>query len=165
MDTQLLFAAVRESLQAITEPRFYETERGFQGQLLIELSKRIPNFLPRDLAIIEQEHQKTLEHHGLRIRPDIIIHKPFNPELHASRQKGNFAVIELKLRARPKKAIEDFSSIQSMLRVLDYPVGIFINIDQTRTQIEHAPSSCHGKLVAFSTKLMKGRAFVRMARA
>lgn len=165
MDLDALLEAIRESLSAITEPRFYENERGFQGQLLVELSQRIPDFIPPNHAILEQEHQKRLEVHGLDIRPDIIIHKPFDPALHDSRKDGNFAVIELKRRAGPKKAIEDFGSLCSMLEILEYPIGIFINIDHTKTQAEHVPAAFRSQIFAFCTKLVDGVAQVEMVRA
>lgn len=144
MDLDALLEAIRESLAAITEPRFYENERGFQGQLLIELSQRMPAFMPSDHAILEQEHQKKLEHHGLGIRPDIILHKPYDPAIHQSRKDGNFAVIELKRSADPKRAIEDFESLHSMLEILRYPIGIFINIGHANTHVEHVPEKCRG---------------------
>ena len=153
MDIETLIEALSESLYAIEEPRFYETERGFQGQLLVELSKRIPEYFPDDIAIIEQEHQKTLERHGLKIRPDIVIHQPFDPTIHETRRHGNFAVIELKLRAGPKRAAEDFTNLYSMLTLLDYPVGIFINVSHSRTQAIHAPAEARGRIIAFATKL------------
>lgn len=153
MDTEALLQAIRESLLAIVDPRFYETERGFQGQLLVKLSRRIPAYLLAERALIEQEHQKTLELHGLTIRPDIIIHHPFEPAGRATRRDGNFAVIELKLRAGPKKAAEDFANLQSMLTALDYPIGIFINVSHSPTQANHAPPEAHGRIIAFATRL------------
>lgn len=153
MDLDTLLEIIRESLLAITEPRFYETERGFQGQLLVELSRRIPDYIPPNHAIIEIEHQKTLGRHGLGIRPDIIIHQPFNSAFHASRRDGNFAVIELKLRAGPKKAAEDFASLISMLDLLDYPIGIFVNIDHSKTHADHVPVNTDARIVAFAVRL------------
>lgn len=153
MDIEPLLQAIREALTAIVDPRFYETERGFQGELLAELRMRIPALLPVDRAIVEQEHQKSLARHGVALRPDIIIHQPFNSAIHASRREGNFAVIALKLRAGPKKAAQDFGDLVTMLDVLRYPIGIFINIGHTRTQIGHAPVQAHGRVVAFATRL------------
>lgn len=165
MDMDVLLEAIRDSLLAITMPRFYENERGFQGQLLIELSQRIPALIPEDYAILEQEHQKTLERHGLEIRPDIILHQPFDPAIHQSRQDGNFAVIELKRKAGPKKAIEDFESLCSMLEILHYPIGIFINIGHAKTHVEHVPSRGRGQVITFATRLIQDEVCVDMARA
>lgn len=58
MDRDLLIEHLTTALRAITTPRFYETERGFQGELLVGLQRAIPQgFLP-DRVIIEQEYQK-----------------------------------------------------------------------------------------------------------
>lgn len=165
MNIDALLQAIHESLSAITEPRFYENERGFQGQLLIELSQRIPAFIPRNHSILEQEHQKSLKHHGLDIRPDIIIHEPFDSTIHQSRKDGNFAVIEIKRRAGRKKAMEDFENIYSMLEILRYPIGIFINIDHTKTQVGHVTEKYHGRIIAFATKLTENGVRVDLARA
>jgi hypothetical protein len=93
-----LVACVTESLAAITAPRFFQTERGYQGALLTQLDRRLR--LP-DHAIIEQEYQKQAGLHGLTIRPDIIIHEPFDPGRHAGRTEGNLAAVELKRKATP----------------------------------------------------------------
>ena len=80
MDKETLLARITTALEAVTAPRFYESERGYQGALLGELKRVIPeHLLPAD-TIIEQEYQKRLKTHGLNIRPDIIIHDPFDAE-------------------------------------------------------------------------------------
>lgn len=165
MDIETLLQAIRESLLAILEPRFYENERGFQGQLLVELSRRIPEYLLANHAVIEQEYQKTLKRHGLKIRPDIIIHQPFDPAIHVNRCDGNFAVIALKLKAGPKKAARDFEDLHSMLEVLHYPVGIFINVSHSRPQANHVPAQACGRIIAFATKLTADGVRVVEARA
>ncbi len=63
---------------------------------MAQLTRRLQ--LP-DYAIVEQEYQKQADLHGMTIRPDIIIHDPFNPTRHHVRTEGNLAVVELKLRA------------------------------------------------------------------
>ena len=165
MDIDDLLKAIRNSLLAITEPRFYETERGFQGQLIVELSRRIPEYSPAQRAIIEQEHQKTLNRHGLNIRPDIIIHRSFDPAVHASRREGNFAVIELKLRASPRQAVDDIASLISMLDILHYKVGIFINVGCFKTHANHIHVGANGRIVLFAVDLKEGSAQVVEHRA
>ena len=130
----------------------YENERGFQGQLLIELSRRLPTGSLQG-AILEQEHQKTLVRHGLTIRPDIVIHEPFDPAVHRSRKDGNVAAIELKCRASPRQASDDFENLILMLSALRYPIGIFINIGHSRTHAERVGGHSRGRIVAFSTTL------------
>ena len=61
----------------ITEPRFFATERGFQGELLAELRARLHEaYFPGD-PVVEQEYQKRMREHDIRIRPDLIVHIPF----------------------------------------------------------------------------------------
>jgi len=155
METETLFASFRESLRGITAPRFYETERGFQGELLSQLSKR-PQL--SDPEIIEQEHQKRLKEHGLTIRPDIIIHEPFDPERHSARTEGNLAVVELKLNATAKEAAQDFQNLAAMLRVLQYRFGVFVNIGTTETHSELVTSDMKGRVVLFAISLNDGHA-------
>lgn len=97
-----LLNIIRESLSSIVNPHFFKTERGFQGELNSELRQRLPS-LEIDGAIVEQEYQKRMREHGFRIRPDIIIHIPFEQSELNSRKEGNFVVIELKKTRLKKK--------------------------------------------------------------
>lgn len=161
MNTDALLSSIREALAACTDPRLFETERGFQGQLLVELSKRI--CLP-DGAIVEQEYQKQLKKHGLKIRPDMVIHEPYDSDRHSSRANGNIAVIELKLRAKSGQAIADFESLASMLKVLQYPLGVFININSSETHATLVPAEAKGHIVAYAVSPGNGRSHVIEAR-
>jgi hypothetical protein len=157
LDKVALSAALRESLLAITTPRLFETERGYQGALLEQLGRRLRLTAP---AIAEQEYQKQMQHHGLRIRPDIIIHEPFDPDRHANRMEGNIAVLELKLRASAADAAEDFRKIGDMIRVLQYPVGFFINVSSTLTYGELIPDDLKECVFPFAASLKDGKAHV-----
>ena len=117
-----VLSAVRESLRSVMHPRFYETERGFQGQFLVELTKRLPRTQYKG-SVIEQEYQKRIRPHGLRIRPDVIVHVPFDGRKHRSRREGNFVVFELKLAADQGAAFEGFESLSNMCATLDYPAN------------------------------------------
>lgn len=154
MDRSALLACVRESLSSIDVPRLYETERGFQGELLAQLSRRLKLEYP---AILEQEYQKRLQHHGLAIRPDLVIHEPFDPKRHADRRQGNLAVIELKLNATEDQACEDFGSLAAMLRVLEYPLGVFVNVGSTHTHAHAVPAEAKGRVVCFAVSLSEGK--------
>src|SRR5215469_14629161 len=58
-----------QSLESIREPRFFQTERGYQGELLAELRKRLRDVaLPGD-PVVEQEYQKRIPDHEIKIRP------------------------------------------------------------------------------------------------
>lgn len=146
-----VLAGVRSALQSITAPRLFETERGYQGALLGQLDRRLQ--LPARV-IVEQEYQKQAGRHGLNIRPDIIIHEPFDPERFADRTQGNVAVIELKLRATAAEAADDFKSLGLMLDVLRYPLGIFINIGADRTRAELLPQALQGRAICFAVGLL-----------
>jgi hypothetical protein len=53
--------------RAVSTPRFFETERGYQGELLAELRAALLMLgLPGD-AIVEQEYQKTFPKHRITV--------------------------------------------------------------------------------------------------
>lgn len=147
-----VLAGVRDALQSITAPRLFETERGYQGALLGQLDRRLQ--LPARV-IVEQEYQKQAGRHGVTIRPDIIIHEPFDPERFADRTQGNVAVIELKLRSTAAEAADDFKSLGLMLDELRYQLGIFINIGAERTWAELLPQALHGRVACFAVRLQE----------
>jgi len=154
MDIEMLARHIRESLASVVTPRFFETERGFQGALLAELHKRIPTHVLKD-AIIEQEYQKSLKNHGLTIRPDIVIHEPFDPSRHIDRREGNIAVIALKLNASRAEAAEDFRNLAAMIGVLHYPLGVFVNIASNATHCQLVPPGAKGHILSFAVSLDK----------
>jgi hypothetical protein len=126
-----LLTVIKNALAAIREPRFYESERGFQGELLSELRARMSDLSVPGDAIVEQEYQKTIPNHGLKIRPDLIIHIP--TAQGGDRKVGNFVAIELKLNARQSGADAAFSNLNLMMDKLAYPLGIFVNIAAMET--------------------------------
>lgn len=150
-----LINIIRESLVAINHPRFYETERGFQGAFLAELGQRLPA-LQWDGAIVEQEYQKRMPDHGIRIRPDIIIHIPFDEDIHNLRTEGNFVVFELKLNASEVEALPDYENLSNMCEALGYPLGVFINIGSSSTHLSQYQGPHKGKLHAFAVRLHGG---------
>ena len=155
-----LLNIIRESLVAVTHPRFYETERGFQGAFLAELGRRIPALQWKG-AIVEQEYQKRMRDHGINIRPDIIIHVPFEGGHHSSRREGNFVVFELKLNASPEEALPDYEHLSNMCEILGYPLGIFININSSDPHLHlyHGPHK--EKLHAFAVRIQVDQVEVR----
>jgi hypothetical protein len=152
---------VARSLASVTQPRFYETERGFQGEFLAIFRAALPAAgLPGD-AIVEQEYQKRLREHGITVRPDIIVHIP--TPVGGNRRRGNFAVFELKLAARAAEAQEDFASLDAVLGALDYPLGIFVNIAAPETHAELYGGPFPGRIHCFAVQLIQRR--VRVAHA
>lgn len=160
MDTETLLVHIHGALGTISHPRFYETERGFQGALLGALAQTIPDHVLPPGAQIEQEYQKRLGAHGLTVRPDIIIHEPFDETRHASRQDGNIAVIELKLNASKAEARGDFESLEKMMVALNYPVAIFINIASEQTHAALVSDASKGRLTCFAVSIRDGHAHV-----
>jgi hypothetical protein len=143
---------IKASLSSIANPRFYETERGFQGELVGELRNRLPE-IELEKTIVEQEYQKRIKDHGFKIRPDIIIHIPFKNSHFTSRREGNFVVIELKHRATENEALADYERLSSMCDVLGYPLGVFINIDSDETYIGKFQGPHMERLRSFSVHL------------
>lgn len=163
MEKNLFLIAFRDSLKAINEERLFSTERGYQGQLLSELDRRLKTKIILITGIIiEQEYQKKLEEHGIKIRPDIIIHIPFKDKIHPSRNYGNYVVIQLKLNATKDTAIEDFEKLDLMFdkNNLDYPLGIFININSDLTFFDSYSGDYKNRLHCFAVKLSDNKVLI-----
>ena len=153
-------ALLRQSLENIREERFFQDERGFQGALLQELSQWVAHgAFPGD-PIIEQEYQKRLPLHKIRIRPDIIIHVPLERGVAQGRDDGNFVAMELKRRATPKRAKEAFANLAQMKKALKYPLTVFINIDSDQTYAALCPKSIVGQTPCFAVRFEDGRSVV-----
>jgi hypothetical protein len=153
---------LEDALKNIGEKRFFKDERGYQGELLQELGRRLePGNLPGD-PIIEQEYQKRLPDHGIRIRPDIIVHVPFERDLVDGRDEGNFIAIELKRRASVKRATAAFANLALMKKKLKYPLTIFVNIDSENTFASLCPKTIVGQTVCFAVRLSNDKPVVKM---
>jgi hypothetical protein len=77
MNRNTFLALLCEALSTIKEPRLFKTERGYQGELLAALQSRLQGANFSGDPIVEQEYQKRVLPHGIRIRPDLLIHIPF----------------------------------------------------------------------------------------
>ncbi|MEO8360356.1 MAG: hypothetical protein ABI672_10025 [Vicinamibacteria bacterium] len=126
---------MRRSLEAVTAPRFFETERGFQGDFAANLRGLVASSLSlaKD-CIIESEYQKSLKTHRTAIRPDVVVHIP--TVLTGNRTADNFLAIELKLRATAADAQSDFESLDTLMDALEYETAAFINISSDRTHAD-----------------------------
>lgn len=151
----------RQSLKAIREPRFFQSERGYQGALIAELRERLREkaLFPGD-PIVEQEYQKRLKDHGITIRPDLIIHIPYERGFVSEQNQGNFVAIEMKCRATPEQAKDDFNSLKIMKERLGYPITIFLNISSRRTFAEICPREIADQTFCFSVELINGDVIV-----
>lgn len=156
-----LIPIVLECLRAVRQDRFFETERGYQGELLAELRAKLPRAALPGSPILEQEYQKRLLEHAVKVRPDIIIHVP-TPS-GGDRRQGNFAVFELKLHASRNQAREDFANLDAVLSALDYPLGVFVNIAATDTHAVHYDGPFRDRLHFFAVKQAAHRVEIRHA--
>lgn len=147
------FEALSEALASIGERRFFASERGYQGELIAELQRRLGDVGLPGSPIVEQEYQKTLPHHGITIRPDLIVHIPFERGRTATRQDGNFVAIELKRNATSKEADEAFGSLLLMARCLRYPATVFINVDGRYTHADRCPPEIASQTTCFAVYL------------
>jgi hypothetical protein len=157
-------ALFRQALSAIKEPRFFHTERGYQGALICELKSRLTQAAFPDDPIVEQEYQKTLPNHGINIRPDLIIHVPFERGLTPGRDKGNFVAIEIKRRSTEAEAVEDFAALELMAMKLGYPITILLNIDSLEARAQRCPASIATQTVCFAVQLRDGEPVIMMER-
>lgn len=144
-----ILQAIHDSLLGVTNQRFFNTERGFQGEFSSELRNKLPT-LELEGAIVEQEYQKRQRHHGFNIRPDIIVHIPFENSGLSERNEGNFVVIELKHNASREEALEDYAKLSSMCELLNYPLGVFINIASNKTYLDEFEGGFKDRLCAFA---------------
>lgn len=154
---------LQRALGGIIEKRSFQDERSFQGALLQELARRLHQGVAQDDPIIEEEYQKRIRAHGIRIRPDIIIHVPFDRGGMERRDQGNFVAIELKRRASPKAAAKAFANLELMKTRLNYPLTIFINIDSEATHREFCPESIVGQTVCLAVELKDGLPVIHMS--
>lgn len=153
MDKEQLLSAVVASLTAVNAPHYYEDERGFQGEFYAQLHHRLRDMVLPEGAMLREEYQKKLSQHRLRIRPDIILHEPFNPDRHRGRDDGNHAVMELKRRATRRTADDAFASLIAMIATLNYPLGVFINVDSSRTWAELVPETYRPHIICLVVSL------------
>lgn len=153
MDSNDLVNLIETALASVTDPHYYEDERGFQGELYAHLRQQLRDMALPDGALLREEYQKRLATHGLQIRPDIILHEPFDPDRHPKRDSGNHAVMELKRRATPRTAADAFENLVAMIDTLNYPLGVFINIDSPRTWAEVVPQRHRARIVCLAVHL------------
>jgi hypothetical protein len=156
MDKNLFLNIFKDTIRAITDKRYFSTERGYQGQLLAELNRRMESIklIFQRESILEQEYQKTLDKHEITIRPDIIIHIPYEREGSKNRSSNNFVVIQIKLNASERRAKEDFRKLNLMFEKLSYPLGIFLNINSNETFYNSYSGDYKARLYCFAARLV-----------
>lgn len=158
MDSEQLLGNIVESLTAVNVPHYYEDERGFQGEFYAQLHHRLRDIVLPEGAMLREEYQKKLGQHRLNIRPDIILHEPFDPLRHRGRDEGNHAVIELKRRATRNTANDAFASLIAMIDTLNYPLGVFINVNSSKTWAELVPDAYRNCIACLAVSLSENGA-------
>ncbi|EGR3967640.1 hypothetical protein DDN11_18760 [Vibrio cholerae] len=151
-EREIFLGGLERALTSVTNARYFETERGYQGALIAELQRELPSF-NWERAIIEQEYQKRIREHGVTVRPDIIIHVPFDHDETNTRGEGNFVVFELKLNASESSALTDYTNLSQMCSQLNYPLAVFININSVQTHIDKYEGENRDKLVSYGVTL------------
>ena len=151
---------LQQALGNITEKRSFQDERSFQGALLQELARRLNRGVLQDDPIIEEEYQKRMRAHGIRIRPDIIVHVPFDRGGIERRDQGNFVAIELKRRATARTAAKAFANLELMKARLNYPLTIFINVDSDATHHDLCPKNIANQTACIAVRLEGAKSVV-----
>lgn len=151
--------SIHRALAKVGHARFFENERGFQGELSRHLHEEMKGSLVGN-EIFEEEHQKTTHKHNLKLRPDLILHVPFDPEEHESRCDGNKVVILLKRRATERTAKEQIRELKQYLNVLQYRIGVFVNIDSSRVYPDALSSEDCDRIICFAVYKEEGQTIV-----
>lgn len=152
------------ALMGVTNPQYYLSERGFQGEFYATLRnqlERAGHLGPR--AVLEAESQKSARIHGTSQRPDVILHRPRGDGEDPSTTE-NVAVWAFKRRASRRSARLDFAKLDTMFQKLRYTVGFFINIDATEPYAEEYVGSHSYRLCALAVTLEDGVPNVRVGR-
>jgi hypothetical protein len=156
-----VLSVIRQAIRNVRNPHFFTTELGYQGELLAEIRGLLPYAQLPDSAVVQQEYQKRLGDHGIKARPDIIIHIPTEPG--CDRTQGNFVVFELNRSAGPTEAREDFTNLDIVMKALNYPLAVFLNIASGRTQAGYYNGLFKDRLHCFAVRLMAGRLSIKHA--
>jgi hypothetical protein len=158
MNQESFLQLLRSALLAIQEPACYETEQNFQAELLAQLGTRLGDvpIWPGSPAVEEDYHQGAATH-GLKDRPDLIIHCPFDRGLFEHRGQGNYVVVELKRRASKQVAESAYAKLDRICMLLDYAMGILINVDSDQVFFSKSDNTTGGRLHGFAVELQGGR--------
>jgi hypothetical protein len=159
---QIIDATVQAILK-VTAPRFFKSERGFQGEFYCQLRAELQRetILQEDL-LLEMEYQKG-DRHGTHQRPDIILHVPAEYR-NADVRENNIAIWALKRRASTQDAVDDFGKVNTMFEALRYSLGFFINIDSQHTRMSAYTGSFPDRIYAIAVHLTEEGVQLRTAR-
>ncbi len=158
-----LVRATDAAIRTVGHPRFFATELAFHGAFYHALQLQLDQAgIQPAGSILEIEHQKS-KRHGIRQRPDIILHVPALPGV--SVKDNNHAVWALKWRASVKKAQADFVLLDEMFEELNYPLGFFVNIGSLDPMLQHYDGKHRDRIVAVAATYDNGEPNVHWADA
>lgn len=162
MNQEHFLQLLRSALLAIREPRFYDTERGYQGELLLQLRARLEeNPIWPGSPLVAQEYQDNAAVHGLDFRPDLIIHCSFDRGVFEDRRQGNNVVLELKRHASRPAALQVYAQLERICTALDYAMGIFINVDANEIFLPESYGQAGDRLHGFAVELRADQVYIQ----
>jgi hypothetical protein len=146
------------ALRQITTPRYFISERGFAAEFYCQLRDQLKgSTIFPEHAILESEVQKRVSPHGIRQRPDIIIHIPVETDYTENVNQNNFVVFAFKLDGDVGKVEEDFGKLDEMISYLNYHNGVFINIGSYPTvNLLEYKGNYQSQIHDFSIRLQNG---------
>ena len=163
MERDDLIRATEAAIGAVGHPRLFDTERWFQGEFHHALRTQLDQMgiCPAG-SILELEYQKS-RRHGLRQRPDIILHVPAEHSIFV--RENNYAVWALKYKASVRKARKDFVLLDEMFSELDYPLGFFVNIGSLDSMVQHYAGRYRDRLLGVGVTHEHGETLIRCSAA
>jgi hypothetical protein len=156
-----LIRALLEALAQIKDPTLFLDERGYQGELKSKLDRILELQIPNDdfaSPQVREEYQKRADRHGITLRPDIIVHVPFERGVSPTRKDDNYMVVLLKRSPGRAKALANFRDLETICSALQYPIGVSVNIASSRlwiSQLSAEIPSCY-TLYEISVELKGG---------
>lgn len=121
---------VINSIKSINTERYFRTERGYQTEFYSILSNNIAgkNIFPQHTILEAEVQKKNLAHYGVTQRPDLLIHIPIETGITENANENNFVNFAFKLNGNVAASTEDFNKLDEMFQLLNYELGIYINI-------------------------------------
>lgn len=121
---------VINTLRSIKIPRYYKSERGFQTEFYRILSNQLEDkpIFPEHTILEAEVQKRNLEHYGVTQRPDLLIHIPIETGITENSNENNFVNFAFKLSGNERASVEDYEKLEQMFSILNYEMGIFINI-------------------------------------
>lgn len=157
VSNEKIIEAIIYALREKVHPRFFETERGYQAEFYSILRQKLKEHSSAEF-ILEQEYQKQRGQHKTRQRPDIILHTPAQGT--TSPRENNFAAIAFKLKANINTAQSDFEKLDEMFEVLNYKLGIFINVNSQEHYLRAYAGNYKSSIHSFAVRIEDSKPMV-----